>query len=165
VVNTPNPSFKIAVENRVELILSDYVAQGGIWSDPVNYIQSFERLVPEFDINEDVPICVIIASTANQVPRPSGEMGTARELWTWFVDIYYLDVQVDWDTGYIKMDNIVSRMRNALENEPRLRNLSVLVNPTAPYGGYNEQVYNNDWVSVNWDNSGQWCRRIVTNGD
>jgi hypothetical protein len=153
----PNtPSFKVALENQIELIMRDDVGYEGIYSDPVNYVQEWTRRLGDFDVNNDLPQVVISARQTTQLPRGQGEMGTSQELWNWMVDIYYLDIeQTDWDLGYARMDNIVNRMRNSLENEPRLRNLRVATNPLSPIGYIYENVYNNDWLSMEWDTSGQ----------
>lgn len=148
--------FKVALENQIETILKDYVGQGGQQSNPTSYIKMWDRKLAEFDPAKDVPLVAIMARQTNQRPRPSGEIGTARELWDWQVDIYYFDVEsVDFNAGYARQDDISQRMINALENETRLRGLSVKINPASPSGAYLQYVYNNDWTSVIWSNSGQ----------
>ena len=151
------PNFKTALEDQVQTILMDYVGQNGVYTGgATNYIVSWERRMTDFDVETDLPMVIIIAKQKTQVPRPSGEMGTSRELWAWQCNIYYFDVEQDvFENGYQRQADLINRMQNALENETRLRGLSVPINPTSPTGAYNEYVYNNDWQTVKYDHGGQ----------
>lgn len=152
------PSFKISVENQIQTILQDYVGLGGIYADPtgVYCVRVWDRKIGQLDVNAGVPLVAIIAKQTTQWQRPRGEIGTSRELFDWAVDIYYIDIdQQTFVGGYDRQDVITNGIKNALENEPRLRNLTVPVNPTSPTGAINEYVWNSDWSNIVWDNSGQ----------
>lgn len=157
----PSPAFKLELEAMTQTILMDYVGINGIYADTdnANNIQRWDNKLGEFNLEEDLPMCVIFARQTAQSQQGQHEYGTDRELWNWMVNIYYLDVEsgdtADFQAGRIRQGQVVERMRNALENEPRMRGLSVQVNPTSPSGAFNEYVWDNDWGSVVWDQSGQ----------
>lgn len=97
---------------------------------------------------ENYPYLVVNVRSKDQHP---GEIGTLKELWAWEVQIYYLDIVDDYDTGEERRDDIVDKLETALELNYRLNSLTVTLNTA----GNTERVYDSNFSSILFDSSGQ----------
>lgn len=97
---------------------------------------------------EDMPHVVCFV---RQKDLGSKEMGTIRELWSWQIQIYYLDIVEDYSVGELRRDKITDLMEVALSDNFRLNNALALID----LQNKSERVYDSDFSSVIYDSSGQ----------
>ena len=97
---------------------------------------------------EDMPHVVVFV---RQKDLQGKEMGTVRELWSWQIHIYYLDIIEDYTEGEKRRDKISDIIEVALSDNFRLNNAINTIDDT----GNTERVYDSDFSTVVYDSSGQ----------
>lgn len=98
---------------------------------------------------EDMPHVVVFC---RQKELDMKEMGSIRELWTWQIHIYYLDIVEDFSVGEERRDKISDLLEVALSDNFTLSNALAELDPE---GKATERVYNTDFGTVAFDSSGQ----------
>lgn len=97
---------------------------------------------------EDMPHVVVFV---RQKELDGKEMGSIRELWSWQIHIYYLDISEDYTEGEKRRDKISDLIEVALSDRFNLDNAVNTLDTT----GNTERVYDSDFSSVLYDSSGQ----------
>lgn len=140
--------FSDQLEERLTDLCKTAVGEG---TDATNFVKTFDNYLHDIEIS-DYPYIALSVRTGNENPG-LGELTTQRDIWTWYVHIYYMDVQEEstYADGKKKRSNIMSRVEKQIIQDRRLGNLEV----TDDESGYREYVWDTHITNVLFDYTGQ----------